>query len=87
MKQWRAYLPVLLIAVLVACGQPQDQTNNPAAQVPTSPNAAVQTGVPQISPEQTSAAVTQPANEEITVSPETITVEPAITATADGGSP
>jgi spermidine/putrescine transport system substrate-binding protein len=87
MKRSRAYLPVLLIAVLVACGQPQDQTNNPAAQVPTSPNAAVQTGVPQISPEQTSAAMTQPANEEITVSPETITVEPAITETATGGSP
>jgi spermidine/putrescine transport system substrate-binding protein len=84
MRRWSAYLPVLLIAVLGACAQPQDQTNNPAAQVPTSPNAAVQTGVPPVSPEQTSAAVTQPANEEITVSPETITVEPVITET---GSP
>jgi spermidine/putrescine transport system substrate-binding protein len=87
MKRWSRLLPAVLIAVLVACTQPQDQTAAPATTVPTSPNAAVQTSVPDVTPEETSAAATQPANEEITVSPETITVEPATTeTTAAGGS-
>ncbi|HEX6289447.1 MAG TPA: extracellular solute-binding protein [Herpetosiphonaceae bacterium] len=86
MKRWRALLPVLLIAVLVACGQTGNQANQPAASVPTSPNAAAQTSVPEASPAETSAAATQPANEEITVSPETITVEPQMTETAAAGS-
>jgi spermidine/putrescine transport system substrate-binding protein len=85
MKRWRAYLLVLLIVVLAACGQPQNQTSEPAAQVPASPGAAAQTSVPPISPEQTSTAATQPANEEITVSPATSTVEPAMTETAAAG--
>jgi spermidine/putrescine transport system substrate-binding protein len=85
MKRWRALRPALLIVVLVACGQAQDQTTAPATEVPTSPNAAAQTTVPDVSPEQTSAAVTQPANEEITTSPETITVEPSTTETAAAG--
>ena len=81
MKRWRIVLWVMLIVLLAACSQPQDQTSVPATIVPTSPNAAAQTSVPLASPSETNTTVTEPANEEITVSPETITVEPATTGT------
>lgn len=84
MQRWRALLALLLIVVLAACGQAQDQTDAPATEVPTSPNAAAQTTVPDASLAATSNP--SPVNEEITTSPETITVEPGTTATAAGGA-
>ncbi|HEY0605730.1 MAG TPA: extracellular solute-binding protein [Herpetosiphonaceae bacterium] len=84
MQRWRALLALMLIVVLAACGQAQNQTDVPATEVPTSPNAAAQTTVPDASLAATSNP--SPVNEEITTSPETVTVEPGTTATAAGGS-
>lgn len=84
MQRWRALLALLLIMALAACGQAQDQTTAPVTTVPTSPNAAAQTTVPDASLAATSNP--SPVNEEITTSPETITVEPGTTATAAGGA-
>jgi|GEM_PF-4740747 len=82
MQARNVFIGMLIIAALSACGQNQEQTTSPTAgTVPTSPNAAVQTTVPEIGTETAPTEITQVANEEITVSPVTITVGPETTAT------
>ena len=71
-----------LALALGACSQPQDQTAVPAPPVPTSPYTAVDTAVPEAIPSEAATAVTEVANEEVTVSPETIDVAPDATATS-----
>ena len=83
MNQWKALVALLVVALLSACGQPQNQTTASPAAVPTSPNAAVDTS-PAPSSISSSAAttLTDVANEEITTAPETVTVQPDATAGA-----
>jgi hypothetical protein len=91
MKSWRLLITLVMAATLVACYHGQDQADVPVPPVPTSPNAAYQTAFPVLGSTETTilgtetpeAATpeaeqtpTQPAMEEVTTSPETITVEP-----------
>ena len=77
LKQYRgALLAGLLALALSACSQPQDQTAVPAPPVPTSPYTGVETTTPELTASEAATSVTEVANEEVTVSPETIDAAP-----------
>lgn len=83
MKRWRSLAPLLLVMALAACGQGQ-QTGATSTSVPTSNTEPLSSGLPSVAPAAT-ADVTEVANEEITTSPETITVEASVAGTASAG--
>lgn len=80
MHRWKSSILLIVVLALAACGQAQNQTNEPAADVPTSNTAPLETAQASAAPSTAATAITEVANEEITTSPETITVEPDVTA-------
>lgn len=84
MHRWRSSLLLVVVVALAACGQAQNQTSVSATDVPTSNTAPLESALPSAAPSTAATAITQVANEEITTSPESITVEP--NATAGGAS-
>lgn len=84
MHRWRSSLLLIIVIALASCGQAQDQTSAPAADVPTSNTAPLESALPSAAPSAAATAITQVANEEITPSPETVTVGPSASAGADG---
>jgi spermidine/putrescine transport system substrate-binding protein len=92
MHRWRSVVPLLLIVALAACGQSDQAAAPSAANVPTSDTTALESTLPSAAPSEADTDVTEVANEEVTVSPETIDVGPsseantAGTATAAGGT-
>lgn len=83
MHRWRSSLLLIVVIALASCGQAQDQTQAPAADVPTSNTAPLESALPSAAPSTAATAITQVANEEITPSPETVTVEPSASGSAD----
>lgn len=86
MHRWNACVVLLLIIALAACGQPQDQTSAPASDVPTSNTAPLESALPSAGPSEAATEITQVANEEVTTSPETVTVTPGDDAYGEGGT-
>ncbi len=48
MKYWRGLVAVVMIAVLSSCGNSENRAAITAPVVPTSPNAAYQSGFPEL---------------------------------------